>query len=209
MTVTGLKKHRLVEIDWPEFGGGEVPQRAGVDEFRRRIAALRAAMQERGLTHLVVYGDREHFANLAYLTGFDPRFEEALLILELSGKLLLVVGNECSGYLNVSPLYRAGELRSERFQTFSLLNQPRENSRLLQEIFAGEGIGSRSLVGCVGWKYFAEMEHPDCTHAVDLPAYMADTLRELAGRQNVTNATDILMHPHFGLRSFCSAAEIA
>ena len=209
MTVTGLKKHRLVEIDWPEFGGGEVPQRAGVEEFRRRMAALRAAMQERGLTHLVVYGDREHFANLAYLTGFDPRFEEALLILELSGKLLLVVGNECSGYLNVSPLYRAGELRSERFQTFSLLNQPRENSRLLQEIFAGEGIGSRSLVGCVGWKYFTEMEHPDCTHAVDLPAYMADTLRELTGRQNVTNATDILMHPHYGLRSFCSAEEIA
>ena len=37
-------------------------------------------MEERKLTHLVVYGDREHFANLAYLTGFDPRFEEAVLI---------------------------------------------------------------------------------------------------------------------------------
>jgi hypothetical protein len=29
----------------------------------------------------MVYADREHFANMAYLTGFDPRFEEALLIL--------------------------------------------------------------------------------------------------------------------------------
>jgi len=29
-------------------------------------------MANRSLTHLVVYGDREHFANLAYLTGFDP-----------------------------------------------------------------------------------------------------------------------------------------
>ena len=27
----------------------------------------------------MVYGDREHFANLAFLTGFDPRFEEAIL----------------------------------------------------------------------------------------------------------------------------------
>jgi len=38
-------------------------------EFESRINATRAAMAERGLTHLVVYADREHFANLAYLTG--------------------------------------------------------------------------------------------------------------------------------------------
>ncbi len=44
---------------------------------------------------------------------------------------------------------------------------------------------------------------------MDLPAYLADTLRELAGRENVTNVTDIFMHPDYGLRSFCSAAEIA
>ena len=36
-----------------------------------------------------------------------------------------------------------------------------------------------------------------------------DTLRELAGRENVTNATAILMHPDTGLRTFCSPAEIA
>lgn len=28
-----------------------------------------------GYDALLVYVDREHFANLAYLTGFDPRFE--------------------------------------------------------------------------------------------------------------------------------------
>ncbi len=38
-------------------------------------------MEKRGLTHLVVYGDREHFGNIMYLTNFDPRFEEALLII--------------------------------------------------------------------------------------------------------------------------------
>jgi len=209
MTKVSLKKHHLVEIDWPEFGGGKPPSRPGVEEFRLRLAAARTAMQQRGLTHLVVYGDREHFANLAYLTGFDPRFEEALLVMEMSGKPLLVVGNECSGYLNVSPLYVAGELRSERFQPFSLLNQPREDSRLVREIFAGEGIGMRSRVGCAGWKYFAETEHPDSLHAVDLPAYLADTIRQLASHENVINATDILMHPDYGLRTFCSAAEIA
>ena len=204
-----LKKHRLIEIDYPEFGGGEKPAPASVAEFRGRLASLRRAMQERGLTHLVVYGDREHFANLAYLTNFDPRFEEALLIIQLEGQPLLVTGNECSGYLDVSPLYVAGDLRHERFQTFSLLDQPRQNSRLIKEIFADEGIKNGSSVGCSGWKYFTEQEHPDPLRAVDLPSYLADTLRDLAGRQNVTNVTDIFMHPAYGLRSFCSAAEIA
>jgi hypothetical protein len=187
------KKHRLIEIEYPTFGGGTPPARASVDEFRGRLALVREAIQRRNLTHLVVYGDREHFANLAYLTGFDPRFEESLLIVQSAGKPLLVVGNECSGYLNVSPLYVAGDLRHERFQTFSLLGQPRENSRLLKEIFAGEGIGKDARVGCTGWKYFAESEQPDPAHAVDLPAYMADTLRALAGWENVTNETDLFM----------------
>ena len=38
-------------------------------------------MREQDLDALVIYGDREHGANFAYLTGFEPRFEEALLIL--------------------------------------------------------------------------------------------------------------------------------
>ncbi len=166
-------------------------------------------MDELGLTHLVVYGDREHFANLAWLTGFDPRFEEAVLIIARQGNPLLVVGNECEGYLPISPLFGAGRLRSERFQSFSLLNQPRGDSRLIREIFAGEGIGRGAMAGCVGWKYFADSEHPDGAHAIDLPAYIVDALRDLAGRENVTNATAILMHPDSGLRTFCSPAEIA
>ena len=37
-------------------------------------------MDARGYDHVVVWADREHSANLAYLSGFDPRFEEAVLI---------------------------------------------------------------------------------------------------------------------------------
>jgi Xaa-Pro aminopeptidase len=202
-------KHKLIEIEWPSFGESAPPPRPDTPEFVARISAARTAMARLGLTHLVVYGDREHFANLAYLTGFDPRFEEALLILAGQGKPLLVVGNECEGYLPISPLYVAGELRYERFQPFSLLNQPRDNSRLIREIFADEGIKQGAIVGCVGWKYFADAEHPDGAHAIELPAYLVDTLRALAGREQVINATSILMNPEHGLRTFCSAAEIA
>ncbi len=203
------RRHRLIELSWPTFGAAEASARASVAEFQSRVDAVRHAMERLRLTHLVVYGDREHFANLAWLTGFDPRFEEAVLVVARAGDPLLVVGNECEGYLPVSPLYTAGKLRRERFQSFSLLNQPRSDSRFIREIFAGEGIGPGAMVGCVGWKYFADSEHPDAVHAIDLPAYLVDALRELAGRENVTNATAILMNPDTGLRTFCSPAEIA
>jgi hypothetical protein len=75
------KKHGLIEIEWPNFGACAPPARPGWEEYQVRIDALRSAMDRRGLTHLVVYGGRERFANLAYLTGFDPRFEEAVLII--------------------------------------------------------------------------------------------------------------------------------
>jgi Xaa-Pro aminopeptidase len=202
-------KHRMSEIDWPEFGLAEPPSRANATEFQERIAAARAGMGRRGLSHLVVYADREHFANLAYLTGFDPRFEEALLVVAVDGPPLLLVGNECEGYVTISPGVEAGEIRTERFQPFSLLNQPRDESRLLRDIMAGEGIGPKSTVGCVGWKYYSDAEQPDGRHAMDLPAYIVDTLRELAGHQRVVNATEILMHPGEGLRSRCSPTEIA
>jgi Xaa-Pro aminopeptidase len=203
------REHRLIEIDWPEFGVCGPPSRATVSEYEGRICAARDAMEKLKLTHLVVYGDREHFANLAYLTGFDPRFEEALLIVSDREDPLLIVGNECEGYLTVSPLFVAEKMRYERFQPFSLLDQPRDDSRYIKEIFADEGIGSGSTVGCVGWKYFTDAEHPDGAHAIDLPAYLVDTLRTLAGREIVLNATGILMHPDGGLRTFCSPSEIA
>jgi Xaa-Pro aminopeptidase len=203
------KRHQLIEVDWPAFGLAERPPAVEASELQERLDELRAAMASNDLTHLVVYADREHFANLAYLTNFDPRFEESVLIVARDGDPLIVVGNECEGYLGVSPLYTAGKLRSERFQPFSLLNQPRDSSRKIRDIFAGEGIRAGSKVGCIGWKYFADSEHPDGAHAIDLPSYLVDTLRDLAGRPAVLNATALMMHPRHGLRARCSPSEIA
>ena len=203
------RTHRIIQIGWPEFGQAAYPPPASSAELEQRINQLRTRMEERKLSHLAVYGDREHFANLAYLTGFDPRFEEAVLIVGPNSKPLLVVGNECESYVGVSPLFHDGKLRRERFQPFSLLNQPREHSRKIKEIFAGEGIDASSIVGCAGWKYFSNDELPDAQHAIELPSYLVDTLRELAGRDNVVNSTDLLMHPGYGLRSFCSPSDIA
>lgn len=208
MTVKA-RAHRVIQIGWPEFGQAVYPPPTSSSELQQRVDKLRARMDERKLTHLVVYGDREHFANLAYLTGFDPRFEEALLIFSPQSTPLLVVGNECEAYVGVSPLFNDGRMRRERFQPFSLLNQPRDQSRTIREIFAAEGLNAASKVGCVGWKYFSDHEHPNAQYAIELPSYLVDTLREIAGHDRVLNSTDLLMHPGYGLRTFCTASEIA
>ena len=61
------------------------PGRSTPDAARRRCmprasSDCASAWIKRGYDRLVVYADREHSANLAWLTGFDPRFEEAILI---------------------------------------------------------------------------------------------------------------------------------
>jgi len=203
------RSHHLIEIQWPELGQAAPPPEPTAAELERRLALTRTAMQGRAWTHLAVYGDREHFANLAWLTQMDPRFEEMLLVIGPASRPLLIVGNECEGYLPFSPLHRAGGLRAERFPAFSLLNQPREGSRTLREILASEGIGAGSQVGCAGWKYFASTDDPAGRLALDVPSFIADALRELAGRERVENASDLFMHPEWGLRATVSASEIA
>jgi len=198
-----VRRHHLIDIPWPSFGPEPSRVEIPLSEYVARLSVLRAAMRDRGLTHLVLYGDREHSANLLWAVHFDPRFEEALLIVgaEEGQPPLLLTGNECSAYLPVSPLHRAGALRSEVYQPFSLLDQPRDASRTLAAIFQSEGIGGAAVVGVVGWKYYAGPGR------MDVPAYIADELRGAAGA--VSDATDLMMHPGRGLRARCSAAEIA
>ncbi len=203
------RRHRLIEIDWPRLDPAPRPPVAPAAEFRRRIEAARAGMEARGLTHLVVYGDREHFANLAHLTNFDPRYEEALLVLTQAQPPLVLVGNECENYLPISPLYQEGSLRKERYQPFSLPDQPREHSRLLRTILQDEGIGAGARVGCVGWKVFSEREHPGARHAIELPAFIVDTLRDLCGHEAVVNSTDLFIRADGGLRTSASVWDIA
>src|SRR5690242_15900834 len=74
------KAFRLLEADWPEFGWADRPPTVEASELEQRLDALRARMAGQRFTHAVIYADREHFANMAYLTNFDPRFEEALLV---------------------------------------------------------------------------------------------------------------------------------
>jgi Xaa-Pro aminopeptidase len=204
-----MKKAIVSDIEWPEFGIGEKPDGISLEEFRSRIVMMQNAIAERGYSHLIVYGDREHFANLTWATNIDPRFEEILLIVRQDEKPLIVIGNECEGYLDHSPLFKSGDIRSELYQPFSLLDQGRDKSRTLAAIFQSECIDGNSKVGAVGWKYFSENEVPTGKNALDIPSFIADSAREIAGYENVENASDLFMHPAYGFRSVVSVDEIA
>jgi Xaa-Pro aminopeptidase len=194
----------LAAIALPDYGPAPPPPAPpSALKLLDRLERTRARMEREKLTHLAVYADREHTANLAWLTNFDARFEEALLILGLNRDPLLITGNECAGYLGISALHGAGRLRHELFQDFSLLDQPRDRSRPLRDMLADEGIGPGARIGAVGWKYF------DTPDLLDIPSYIADLLRELAGTGQVVNAAGLFMHARDGLRTTISADEVA
>ncbi|MGQ9682773.1 MAG: hypothetical protein ACUVX9_09575 [Anaerolineae bacterium] len=140
----------LAEIGLPDFGvPGEEP---GIQrhEYEARLTALWERARQRRLDALVVYGDREHVANLAFLTGFDPRFEEALLIVRGDHVPVLITGNECFSYAAVSPL----ALDVRLFQHFSLLGQPRDKSRPLADMLRDAGLapGRRGRRSSLSWR---------------------------------------------------------
>lgn len=172
-------------------------------EYERRLAALAGAT---AAEWLVVYGDREHAANLAFLCGFDPRFEEALLLLGPGGRRALVVGNEGMGYLTALTVPAEAIL----CQSLSLMGQPRDPATRLDAVLRTFGIGPGAHVGVVGWKYLEAAESDEPAAPAFVPAFLANALRTVVGPQGrLEDATPALMHPTRGLKSHNSAAQIA
>ena len=206
MNKTNTSRISLAAVRLPAFGAADELPEIPISEYHARLAETVARMKEARLDILLVYADREHSANLGYLTGFDPRFEEAMLLLDVEGGRLLVTGNECQGYLPDSAI----GLKIELFQFFSLLGQPRDASRPLKALLSDFGVGRGKRVGCAGWKYYDERMTDAPATAMEIPAYLVDALRELAGgNDKVVNATRLFMDPDQGMRLDCSAAQLA
>jgi len=181
----------------------EVPKITG-DDYQKRINALWEMPQAQQYTSIIIYGDREHFSNIHYFTGYDPRFEEALLILKKHETPVILVGNEGMGYAKKIPY----EINVVLYQTFGLMGQPNENSRLLKDIlhdYVGE---PGAKIGLIGWKYYQKnlFELDGCI--TDVPSYLVETLVSIVGASAVCNATDLLMDSDYGLRHYASAKEI-
>jgi hypothetical protein len=190
----------LAHITLPDFGMPVLEPLLPPDIYVGRLQRLRAKMDQHGYERLVVWGDREHSANIAYLTGFDPRFEEAMLIVGPTDHPAILVGNECYGTAAAAPL----PMRPVRFQDFSLPGQARDQSATLAQIVAGEGIGRGSRVGVVGWKTYASRD------TIEIPAFVVDELRRRTGETGcVENAGDLLIDAADGLRILNEVEQLA
>lgn len=195
----------LIEREWPDFGVPRLPPAPTRAELAARLALVRAAMDEAGLSALAIYGDREHAANLLWASGFDPRFEEALMIVRSEGAPLLMAGNECLPYTQASPAVAAGDIEAVLCASFSLLSQPRGGDGIAALIDRALPAGGK--IGTVGWKYWTAEEVGDPEHALEIPSLLADLLRGRA--DEVVNATALFMNPGTGLRSVVTVDEIA
>jgi Xaa-Pro aminopeptidase len=191
---------RLAEVTLPDFGRPATTPELPASLYGARLERLRERMGPRRYDRLVVYADREHSANLSYLTGFDPRFEEAVLIVSASGEPLILVGNECFGMAGAAPL----SMRREYFQDLSLPSQPRDRSRPLADILADEGVAAGARVGVIGWKPYADRS------MLDVPSFLADELRRAVGTGGlVENANDLLIDATDGLRVINEVEQLA
>jgi len=201
MTAQGAAvEARLEAVTLPDFGMPAAMPELPATLYADRLARLRERMDAAQLQRLVIYADREHSANLSYLTGFDPRFEEAVLIVGPDGDPAILVGNECWGMAGAAPL----PMERHRFQDLSLPGQPRDRSAPLADILAAERIGPGSRVGVIGWKTYA---HPEQS---DAPAYLVDALRAAAGGSgSVENATGLLIDAADGLRVINEVEQLA
>jgi hypothetical protein len=194
----------LHDIAVPDFGVPlEAPRiPAATYEKRCRDAYARAECD-----WLVVYADREHLANMAFLSGYDPRFEEALLLLGPRDERVLVVGNEGEA---CAPLAGLPGLDIALAQSMSLMGQDRSLKPNLAAVLREAGVSRGQTIGLVGWKYFEPAERDDASPGLFLPHYLVSMLSQIAGgAEALKEATPVLMHPATGLRSTIDADQIA
>ena len=191
----------LRRVPLPAIEPPGAPPRIVAGEYEARARALYEAA---GVEWVVVYGDREHNANLLFVAGFDPRFEEALLLLGPDERRVLVVGNEGLAYAELAGL----PVEVVLAQSLSLMGQPRDRAPRLDDVLRAVGIGAGVRVGVAGWKYLEREETDESGAPSFVPAMLTDVLRRLTGAATV-DVTARLMHPTTGLRSRNSAAQIA
>ena len=191
------------EVQLPEFSMPEERPEIPVQLYDERCRKTYTAAKR---DWLVIYGDREHYANLAFLTGFDPRFEEALLLLGPEESRILVVGNEGVDYARlINP-----NLDVVLCQSFSLMGQDRSIAPRVIDVLRDASINRGQRIGVIGWKYLEPEEVADGFVGFFAPALLIDSLRALAGDPDaVDDTTWVLMHPARGLRAHNEVEQIA
>src|SRR5215211_735167 len=191
----------LRRVGLPEFGVPVERPEIGSSEYEARARALYEAA---GVDWVAVYGDREHFGNPVWLSGYDPRFEEALLLLGPRDKRFLLVGVEGVPYSVVAGL----PVEVRFYHPFSIQDQPIVDSPPLHELLREIGLRKGDRVGAVGWKILDTGETDEPTVPAFFPVFLLRTLNRIT-ETAASDVTAILTDAGQGQRTRNSAAQIA
>lgn len=172
--------------------------------FTQRKEKVLELMKKYDFSSLMIYADKEHGSNFEYLTGFIPRFEEAIQILNQDGSSILILGNENYNKTGMARTQSQGIL----CPFFSLPNQPMDYAKTFADYLKEADVDDSKRIGLVDWKLLSnDMTNFHNHHAV--PAFIVDGIQEVFGAEKVVNATQLYMHPKEGARVTNNAEEIA
>lgn len=170
-------------------------------ERKEKILSL---MKENGFSSLIIYADKEHGGSFEYLTGFIPRFEEALQILNVDGTSTLILGNENYNKTKHALVESKGIL----CPLFSLPNQPMGNFRPVEFYLGQVEIDQTKKVGLVDWKLLSN-DFEDFHSQSAMPAFIIEGLKKMVPENKLVNATQLYIDPEKGARVTNNANEIA
>ncbi|WP_420022124.1 M24 family metallopeptidase [Candidatus Enterococcus huntleyi] len=174
------------------------------ETMQHRKEKVVARMKETGFDTLIIYADKEHGGNFEYLTGFIPRFEEGLLVLEETGQATVILGNENLKMAKVSRI----PVTLKHSPLFSLPNQPMDNEQPLENLFAEIGLAAKKKVGLVAWKMFTPKQTNGANY-FDMPYFIVDAIKNsLAETASLENAALLLIGEE-GARTTSNPNEIA
>lgn len=198
-----MKKATLQTVTSPPDFPGIPPVFLTEETMVERKQKVLQKMQEAAIDALIIYADKEHGSNFEYLTGFFPRFEEALLVFTAEGKVDYIMGNENLKMVGHARL--AGTLH--HCPLFSLPNQPMEAEEDLAKILKEIGIGANLRIGLVGWKMFTT-KASDPRQMFDLPYFIMEAIKKAAFDSELINACHLLIGAG-GARIQNNANEVA
>jgi len=121
-----------------------------IEERDRRLAKVRAIMEQKGLDIMLVYYDEFNIGNGWYLTGWCPQFESGAALVPKTGEPMLLGGPESEPYAKLD----SAVTETRNFPVFMVPDEEYPNATIIdfpalfQEL--NERVGKISRVGLVG-----------------------------------------------------------
>ncbi|WP_066320390.1 Xaa-Pro peptidase family protein [Bacillus sp. FJAT-29814] len=199
------KQVKLIQIEQPEIYENVPPVYLTDETINERKEKLLQLMKEEEFDVLAIYADKEHGSNFEYLTGFIPRFEEALFVMKSNGDCSYILGNE-----NLKLAKHARTMGTVyHYPLFSLPNQPMYDNTPLENILDQINFRTSKKIGLVGWKMFTSKRQNNST-LFDIPNFVVEAFRNAKhDHAKMVNAAYLFIRGDIGARTTNNANEIA